>query len=82
MALFSKKQSILRVLQRAVFHVRSRGKKQVGVVDVLVALFSEKQSYAVELLDRQRVTRLAVVVYISRILPETGIAGAAAEHRR
>jgi ATP-dependent Clp protease ATP-binding subunit ClpA len=54
-----------RVLQRAVFHVQSSGKKEVGVENVLVAIFSEKQSHAVFLLNRQRVTRLDVVNYIS-----------------
>jgi len=54
-----------RVLQRAVFHVQSSGKKEVGVVNVLVAIFSEKQSHAVYLLARHNVTRLDVVQYIS-----------------
>jgi len=54
-----------RVLQRAVFHVQSSGKKEVGVPNVLVAIFSEKQSHAVYLLNRQHVTRLDVVNYIS-----------------
>ena len=40
-----------RVLQRAVFHVQSSGKKEVGVGNVLVAIFSEKQSHAVFLLE-------------------------------
>jgi ATP-dependent Clp protease ATP-binding subunit ClpA len=54
-----------RVLQRAVFHVQSSGKKEVGVANVLVAIFSEKQSHAVFLLNRQHVTRLDIVNYIS-----------------
>ena len=54
-----------RVLQRAVFHVQSSGRKEVGVVNVLVAIFSEKQSHAVFLLGRQNVTRLDVVHFIS-----------------
>ncbi len=54
-----------RVLQRAVFHVQSSGKKEVGVANVLVAIFSEKQSHAVYLLNRQDVSRLDVVNYIS-----------------
>ncbi|HUN27427.1 MAG TPA: ATP-dependent Clp protease ATP-binding subunit ClpA [Steroidobacteraceae bacterium] len=54
-----------RVLQRAVFHVQSSGKKEVGVGNVLVAIFSEKQSHAVYLLNRQHVSRLDVVNYIS-----------------
>ena len=54
-----------RVLQRAVFHVQSSGKKEVGVANVLVAIFSEKQSHAVYLLNRQDVSRLDVVNYIA-----------------
>ncbi|GAC1455448.1 MAG: ATP-dependent Clp protease ATP-binding subunit ClpA [Steroidobacteraceae bacterium] len=54
-----------RVLQRAVFHVQSSGKKEVGVGNVLVAIFSEKQSHAVFLLNRAHVTRLDVVNYLS-----------------
>jgi len=54
-----------RVLQRAVFHVQSSGRKEVGVGNVLVAIFSEKQSHAVFLLGRQDVPRLDVVNYIS-----------------
>jgi ATP-dependent Clp protease ATP-binding subunit ClpA len=54
-----------RVLQRAVFHVQSSGKKEVGVGNVLVAIFSEKQSHAVYLLNRHNISRLDVVNYIS-----------------
>ena len=54
-----------RVLQRAVFHVQSSGRKEVGVVNVLVAIFSEKQSHAAFLLGQHHVTRLDVVHFIS-----------------
>ncbi len=54
-----------RVLQRAVFHVQSSGRKEVGVLNVLVAIFSEKQSHAVFLLGKHHVTRLDVVHFIS-----------------
>jgi len=54
-----------RVLQRAVFHVQSSGKKEVTGSNVLVAIFSEKQSQAVYFLGLQDVTRLDVVNYIS-----------------
>ncbi|MFO7285550.1 MAG: ATP-dependent Clp protease ATP-binding subunit ClpA [Gammaproteobacteria bacterium] len=54
-----------RVLQRAVFHVQSSGKKEVTPVNVLVAIFSEKQSQAVYFLGLQDITRLDVVNYIS-----------------
>jgi ATP-dependent Clp protease ATP-binding subunit ClpA len=54
-----------RVLQRAVFHVQSAGKKEVTGANVLVALFSEQDSQAVYLLSQQDVTRLDVVNFIS-----------------
>ncbi|MBK5931969.1 ATP-dependent Clp protease ATP-binding subunit ClpA [Halochromatium salexigens] len=54
-----------RVLQRAVFHVQSAGKKEVTGANVLVALFSEQDSQAVYLLNQQDVSRLDVVNYIS-----------------
>jgi len=45
-----------RVLQRAVFHVKNSGEREVGVVDVLVAIFSEKHSHAAFLLAGAGVT--------------------------
>ncbi len=54
-----------RVLQRAVFHVQSSGKKEVRGENVLVAIFGEKQSHAVYLLGLQDVTRLDVINFIS-----------------
>ncbi len=54
-----------RVLQRAVFHVQSSGKKEVTGANVLVAIFGERESQAVFYLDKQQVTRLNVVNYIS-----------------
>jgi len=54
-----------RVLQRAVFHVQSSGKKEVTGANVLVAIFGERESQAVYFLNRQNVTRLDVVNYIS-----------------
>jgi ATP-dependent Clp protease ATP-binding subunit ClpA len=58
-----------RVLQRAVFHVQSSGKKEVTSANVLVAIFSEKQSQAVYYLNLQDVTRLDVVNFISHGMP-------------
>jgi ATP-dependent Clp protease ATP-binding subunit ClpA len=54
-----------RVLQRAVFHVQSAGKREVTGANVLVALFSEQDSQAVYLLNQQDITRLDIVNYIS-----------------
>jgi ATP-dependent Clp protease ATP-binding subunit ClpA len=59
-----------RVLQRAVFHVQSSGKKEVTGSNVLVAIFSEKQSQAVYFLGLQDVTRLDIVNYISHGMPQ------------
>jgi ATP-dependent Clp protease ATP-binding subunit ClpA len=59
-----------RVLQRAVFHVQSSGKKEVTSTNVLVAIFGEKQSQAVYYLNLQDVTRLDVINYISHGLPQ------------
>jgi len=54
-----------RVLQRAVFHVQSSGKKEVTGANVLVAIFGEQDSQTVYLLNKQSITRLDVVNYIS-----------------
>src|SRR5512143_208949 len=59
-----------RVLQRAVFHVQSSGRKEVTPVNVLVAIFSEKQSQAVYFLGLQDVTRLDVVNFVSHGVPK------------
>ena len=59
-----------RVLQRAVFHVQSSGKKEVTGSNVLVAIFSEKQSQAVYFLGMQDISRLDVVNYLSHGLPQ------------
>jgi len=53
-----------RVLQRAVFHVQSSGKREVTGANVLVALFSEQESHAVFLLKQQNVTRVDVVNFV------------------
>jgi ATP-dependent Clp protease ATP-binding subunit ClpA len=61
-----------RVLQRAVFHVQSSGRKEVTASNVLVAIFGEKQSHAVYLLSLQDISRLDVVNYISHGLTRAG----------
>ncbi|MCC7330026.1 MAG: ATP-dependent Clp protease ATP-binding subunit ClpA [Gammaproteobacteria bacterium] len=61
-----------RVLQRAVFHVQSSGKKEVKGENVLVAIFGEKQSHAVYLLGLHDVSRLDVVNFISHGLARLG----------
>lgn len=54
-----------RVIQRAILHVQSSGKKEVTGANVLVAVFGEKDSHAVYFLTQQGVTRLDIVNYIS-----------------
>mgnify|MGYP000338319590 CR=1 FL=1 len=54
-----------RVLQRAVFHVQSSGKKEVTGANVLVAIFSEQESQAVYVLKKQNVARIDIVNFIS-----------------
>lgn len=66
-----------RVLQRAVFHVQSSGKKEVTGSNVLVAIFSEKQSQAVYFLALQNISRLDVVNYISHGMPSVPGEGSA-----
>ena len=54
-----------RVLQRAVFHVQSSGKKEVTGANVIVAIFGERESHAAYFLSQQNIARLDVVNYIS-----------------
>jgi ATP-dependent Clp protease ATP-binding subunit ClpA len=54
-----------RVIQRAILHVQSSGKKEVTGANVLVAIFGEKDSHAVYFLHQKGVTRLDVVNFIS-----------------
>ena len=54
-----------RVIQRAILHVQSSGRKEVTGANVLVAIFGEKDSHAVYFLHQKGVTRLDVVNYIS-----------------
>ncbi|MDP2829072.1 MAG: ATP-dependent Clp protease ATP-binding subunit ClpA [Sulfuricellaceae bacterium] len=54
-----------RVIQRAILHVQSSGKKEVTGANVLVAIFGEKESHAMFFLQQQGVSRLDIVNYIS-----------------
>ncbi len=60
-----------RVIQRAILHVQSSGKKEVTGANVLVAIFGEKDSHAVYFLQQQGVARLDVVNYISHGITKT-----------
>ncbi len=60
-----------RVLQRAVFHIQSSGKGVVKPINILVAIFSEKESHSVFLLNKFKIGRLDVVTYLSHGPKET-----------
>ena len=66
-----------RVIQRAILHVQSSGKKEVTGANVLVAIFGEKDSHAVYFLQRQNISRLDVVNFISHGITKTPQSGAA-----
>jgi len=54
-----------RVVQRAVLHVQNSGREEVTGANVLVALFTERESHAVYFLQEQNMTRLDAVSYMS-----------------
>jgi ATP-dependent Clp protease ATP-binding subunit ClpA len=60
-----------RVIQRAILHVQSSGKKEVTGANVLVAVFGEKDSHAVYFLGQQGVSRLDIVNFISHGITKT-----------
>jgi ATP-dependent Clp protease ATP-binding subunit ClpA len=61
-----------RVLQRAVLHVQSSGHEEVTGANVLVAIYSEQESQAVYFLNKQNISRLDVVNYISHGISKIG----------
>ena len=61
-----------RVLQRAVFHVQSSGRKEVTGANILVAIYSEHESQAVFFLKSQDIERIDIVNYISHGIGNNG----------
>src|SRR3569832_2097457 len=61
-----------RVIQRAILHVQSSGKDTVTGANVLVALFSERDSYAVYFLQQQDMSRLDAVSFIGHGIGKGG----------
>ncbi|GAA6138846.1 ATP-dependent Clp protease ATP-binding subunit ClpA [Arenicella sp. 4NH20-0111] len=61
-----------RVLQRAIVHVQGSGRTEVEGENVLVAMFSERESFSVYYLDKQGVTRFDAVSYISHGISKEG----------
>jgi ATP-dependent Clp protease ATP-binding subunit ClpA len=76
-----------RVVQRAILHVQSSGRDEVTGANVLVALFSERESYAVYFLQQQDMSRLDAVSFISHGVgkgvstPETAASPKGAEEK-
>ena len=64
-----------RVIQRAVHHVQMSGREEVTGANVLVAMFSERDSHAVYLLQKQNMTRLDAVSFISHGISKNPNAG-------
>jgi ATP-dependent Clp protease ATP-binding subunit ClpA len=64
-----------RVLQRAAIHVQSAGRTQMTTGNVIVAMFRERDSHAVYLLEKSGVTRFDVVNYISHGVAKNGTSG-------
>ena len=61
-----------RVIQRAILHVQSSGKREVTGTNVLIAMFAEKDSHAVYFLGEEGVSRFDVVNYVSHGIAHTG----------
>lgn len=57
--------SLQRVIQRAAIHIQSSGKKAIQAINILVAMFSEKESHATYFLERQGVNRIDIVEKIA-----------------
>ena len=57
--------SLQRVIQRAAIHIQSSGKKSIQAINLLVAMFSEKESHATYFLERQGVSRIDIVEKIA-----------------
>ncbi|MFM1865639.1 MAG: hypothetical protein RIQ57_249 [Pseudomonadota bacterium] len=68
-----------RVIQRAMLHVQSSGKKEVTGANVLVAIFGEKDSHAVYFLHQQGIARLDVVNFIAHGIGKDSIDSASSE---
>ncbi|MCX7626821.1 MAG: ATP-dependent Clp protease ATP-binding subunit ClpA [Methylophilaceae bacterium] len=68
-----------RVIQRAILHVQSSGKKEVNGANVLVAIYGEKDSHAVYFLHQHGITRMDVVNYITHGIAKTADSTASAK---
>ncbi len=73
--------SLQRVIQRAAFQVQSSGKKQIRGINLLVAMYNEKESFAIYLLEKQGIGRLSVVEAVAHGVdrPLNGLDGEGAQ---
>lgn len=62
-----------RVLQRAIMHIQNAGKNHVEGVDLLVAIFNEKDSHAMYFLQKQNISRLDIINYLSHGITKQAI---------
>ena len=67
-----------RVLQRSAIHVQSAGRQEVTGANILVAMFSERESHALYFLQEQELTRFDIVNYISHGIAKISVPGAPA----
>ena len=63
--------SLQRVIQRSALHVQSSGKKSIKAINLLVAMFSEKESHAVYFLEQQGIKRIDIVEKIAHGLDQS-----------
>jgi ATP-dependent Clp protease ATP-binding subunit ClpA len=63
--------SLQRVIQRAAIHIQSSGKKSIQAINLLVAMFSEKESHATYFLEQQGISRIDVVEKISHTIDKS-----------
>lgn len=72
--------ALQRVIQRAAVHVQSSGQKHIKAINLLVAMFHEKDSFALYSLEKQNVKRFDVIQYISHGLQKSGESQTHTEH--
>jgi ATP-dependent Clp protease ATP-binding subunit ClpA len=63
--------SLQRVIQRAAIHIQSSGKKSIQAINLLVAMFSEKESHATYFLEQQGINRIDIVEKISHSIDKS-----------
>jgi ATP-dependent Clp protease ATP-binding subunit ClpA len=67
--------SLQRVIQRAAIHVQSSGKRHIRGINLLVAMFQEKESFALYTLQKRGIERFDVVQYISHGIDQPEVSG-------